>query len=164
MSGLPATTPVSTPAANTTAPSVTAEVLVRARVISDDPLQRTIPVTLRRLAGEPHSVRLVFPAEVSPERTENEWVLPRGLLETGLHTPAHRGGVHVWPCGRVQVVMEFHAPEGVAVVQFDSSPLRRFLRRTAEPEPHDAHDADTRTHAHAHDGDAGPAPRADRAD
>ncbi|MFJ3911548.1 SsgA family sporulation/cell division regulator [Streptomyces vinaceus] len=103
---------------------------VTARVISDDPLFRKIPVALRFAPAEPLAVRIVFPAGLSPEGTENEWVFPRALLEAGLQAPTGTGDVRVWPCGRVQAVVEFHSPEGVAVIQFDIAALRRFLRRT----------------------------------
>ncbi|MEV6950850.1 SsgA family sporulation/cell division regulator [Streptomyces sp. NPDC051183] len=106
---------------------------VRARVITDDPLYRTIPVALRFAPAEPLAVRIVFPAGISPEGTDNEWVFPRALLEAGLQAPTGTGDVRVWPCGRVQAVVEFHSPEGVAVVQFDIAALRRFLRRTYAP-------------------------------
>ncbi|MFJ7155961.1 SsgA family sporulation/cell division regulator [Streptomyces sp. NPDC101118] len=108
---------------------------VRGRVVTDDPLYRVIPVALRFLPDEPLAVRIVFPAGISPEGTENEWVLARTLLETGLQAPTGTGDVRVWPCGRVQAVVEFHSPDGVAVVQFDTSALRRFLRRTYAVSP-----------------------------
>lgn len=71
-----------------------------------------------------------------------EWTLPRDLLEQGLGTPVSRGDVRVWPCGRVQTVVEFHSAQGVSMVQFTTKALTRFLRRTyaaaaaAEPVPH----------------------------
>ncbi|MFJ4780701.1 SsgA family sporulation/cell division regulator [Streptomyces sp. NPDC088762] len=116
--------PASSPAASAV------EERVRARVITDDPLYRTIPVALRFAPAEPLAVRIVFPADLSPEGTDNEWVLPLALLEAGLLAPAGTGDVRVWPCGRVQAIVEFHSPEGVAVIQFDIAALRRFLRRT----------------------------------
>ncbi|MBW5485214.1 SsgA family sporulation/cell division regulator [Streptomyces bambusae] len=116
--------------ATTTAP---VEERVRARVITDDPLYRAIPVALRFLPAEPLAVRIVFPAGLSPEGTENEWVFPRALLEAGLQAPSGSGDIRVWPAGRVQAVVEFHSPDGVAVVQFDIAALRRFLRRTHAP-------------------------------
>ncbi|MET9857142.1 SsgA family sporulation/cell division regulator [Streptomyces sp. NPDC006450] len=122
-----------TRAATATAPFV--EERVRARVITDDPLYRAIPVCLRFVPAEPLAVRIVFPADLSPEGTDNEWVFPRALLEAGLQAPTGTGDVRVWPCGRVQAVVEFHSPEGVAVVQFDIAALRRFLRRTYAPAP-----------------------------
>ncbi|MFF4321020.1 SsgA family sporulation/cell division regulator [Streptomyces sp. NPDC001568] len=116
-----------------TADTTAVEERVRARVITDDPLYRTIPVALRFAPDEPLAVRIVFPAELSPEGTDNEWVFPRALLEAGLTAPTGTGDVRVWPCGRVQAVVEFHSPDGVAVVQFDIAALRRFLRRTYAP-------------------------------
>ncbi|WP_030156584.1 SsgA family sporulation/cell division regulator [Streptomyces sp. NRRL S-244] len=113
-----------------TAVAAAVEDRVTARVISDDPLFRKIPVALRFAAAEPLAVRIVFPAGLSPEGTDNEWVFPRALLEAGLQAPTGTGDVRVWPCGRVQAVVEFHSPEGVAVIQFDIAALRRFLRRT----------------------------------
>ncbi|MFG2341342.1 SsgA family sporulation/cell division regulator [Streptomyces yangpuensis] len=113
-----------------TATAAPVEERVRARVITDDPLYRAIPVALRFTPAEPLAVRIVFPADLSPEGTDNEWVFPRALLEAGLQAPTGTGDVRVWPCGRVQAVVEFHSPEGVAVVQFDIAALRRFLRRT----------------------------------
>jgi len=56
-------------------------------------------------------------------------LLPRPP-EQGLRTPAGTGDVRIWPCGRVQAVVEFHSPQGVAVVQFETKTLLRFLRRT----------------------------------
>ncbi|UQX01517.1 SsgA family sporulation/cell division regulator [Streptomyces sp. RerS4] len=114
---------------STTVPSAVEE-RVLARVITDDPLYRAIPVALRFRPEEPLAVRIVFPAELSPEGTDNEWVFPRALLEAGLLAPTGTGDVRVWPCGRVQAIVEFHSPEGVAVIQFDIASLRRFLRRT----------------------------------
>ncbi|MDX6764958.1 SsgA family sporulation/cell division regulator, partial [Streptomyces sp. F8] len=66
------------PATATAAP---VEERVRARVITDDPLYRAIPVALRFTPAEPLAVRIVFPADLSPEGTDNEWVFPRALLE-----------------------------------------------------------------------------------
>ncbi|MFE9845616.1 SsgA family sporulation/cell division regulator [Streptomyces goshikiensis] len=120
-----ATTTTATPAL----PAVVEE-RVRGRVITDDPLYRAIPVALRFTPAEPLAVRIVFPADLSPEGSENEWVFPRALLEAGLQAPTGTGDVRVWPCGRVQAVVEFHSPEGVAVIQFDIKALRRFVRLT----------------------------------
>ncbi|ROQ97593.1 sporulation and cell division protein SsgA [Streptomyces sp. 2132.2] len=122
--------PVAAATAVATAVAAAVEDRVTARVISDDPLFRKIPVALRFAPAEPLAVRIVFPAGLSPEGTENEWVFPRALLEAGLQAPTGTGDVRVWPCGRVQAVVEFHSPEGVAVIQFDIAALRRFLRRT----------------------------------
>ncbi|MCX4629441.1 MULTISPECIES: SsgA family sporulation/cell division regulator [unclassified Streptomyces] len=125
----PPTASVATATAVATAVAAVEE-RVTARVITDDPLYRKIPVALRFAPAEPLAVRIVFPAGLSPEGTDNEWVFPRALLEAGLQAPTGTGDVRVWPCGRVQAVVEFHSPEGVAVIQFDIAVLRRFLRRT----------------------------------
>ncbi|MBT2480509.1 SsgA family sporulation/cell division regulator [Streptomyces sp. ISL-94] len=122
--------PAENPAATTTTTASAVEERVSARVITDDPLYRTIPVALRFAPAEPLAVRVVFPADRSCEGTDNEWVFPRALLEAGLLAPTGTGDVRVWPCGRVQAIVEFHSPEGVAVIQFDIAALRRFLRRT----------------------------------
>ncbi|MFE9925861.1 SsgA family sporulation/cell division regulator [Streptomyces sp. NPDC005774] len=72
----------------------------------------------------------------------HEWALPRDLLEHGLRTPVDRGDVRVWPCGRVQTIVEFHSAQGVTMVQFETKALTRFLRRmhvaaaAIEPVPH----------------------------
>ncbi|MER7462954.1 SsgA family sporulation/cell division regulator [Streptomyces sp. NPDC097981] len=124
----PPATSAPTAVATAVAPAAVEE-RVTARVISDDPLYRKIPVALRFAPAEPLAVRIVFPGGLSPEGTDNEWVFPRALLEAGLQAPTGTGDVRVWPCGRVQAVVECHSPEGVAVIQFDIAALRRFLRR-----------------------------------
>ncbi|SDC98613.1 SsgA family sporulation/cell division regulator [Streptomyces prasinopilosus] len=115
----------------------------RAQVVTDADVLRdmdrgTVPVALSYDPGrDPRTVRMR--AAGSPAR---EWTLPRDLLEHGLRTPVERGDVRVWPCGRVQTVVEFHSPRGVSMVQFETKALTRFLRRThvaaaaAEPVPH----------------------------
>ena len=96
----------------------------RGRLISDAPVARAVPVALRYDPGfSPETVRFVFPGAV-------EWSFPRALLETGMRTPTRRGDIGIWPCGRVQTVVEFHTAHGVAVVQFDTTALLRFLRHT----------------------------------
>ncbi|MFD4373988.1 SsgA family sporulation/cell division regulator [Streptomyces sp. NPDC058486] len=96
----------------------------RGRLIGDAPVSRAVPVTLRYDPGfSPATVRFGLPGGI-------EWSFPRALLEDGLREPAHRGDIAVWPCGRVQTVVEFHGADGVAVVQFDSTALMRFLEHT----------------------------------
>ncbi|MFF9349495.1 SsgA family sporulation/cell division regulator [Streptomyces sp. NPDC014734] len=88
-----------------------------------DPLP-AVPVDLVYDAdADPRTVHLAFPGGI-------EWAFGLDLLERGLRSPAERGGVRVWPCGRTQLVVERHSEEGVEVVQFDSAPLVRFLYRT----------------------------------
>ncbi|MER7518968.1 SsgA family sporulation/cell division regulator [Streptomyces sp. NPDC126499] len=96
----------------------------KGRIISDAPLSRPVPVALRFDPDfQPATVRFVFPGDI-------EWSFPRALLETGLRAPARRGDIGVWPCGRVQTIVEFHTDDGVAVVQFDTTALLRFLKHT----------------------------------
>jgi hypothetical protein len=93
-----------------------------------------VPVELRYDArAAPRSVSLSF-AEV-PGGPEHAWVFARDLLERGLRGPAGSGAVRVWPSGRVRAVVELHSDDGVALVQFDSSALARFLRRTYREAP-----------------------------
>ncbi|WP_338672284.1 SsgA family sporulation/cell division regulator [Streptomyces sp. SCSIO 30461] len=96
----------------------------KARIVNDAPHFRSVPVALRYDgAHDPDAVHVVFPSG-------SDWTFRRDLLESGLRAPARRGDVAVWPCGRAQVVVELHSPDGVAVIQFDSRPLMRFLRLT----------------------------------
>lgn len=86
---------------------------------------RRAPVRRR---GRPGIVRFFFPGGT-------EWVFARELLEAGLRSPQRSGDIGIWPCGRAQVVVEFHSADGVAVVQFDNTPLMRFLRGTYAEAP-----------------------------
>ncbi|OIJ63825.1 SsgA family sporulation/cell division regulator [Streptomyces mangrovisoli] len=93
-----------------------------------------VPVVLRYdPETDPRSVRVGLPGP-------HEWTFSRTLLENGLRAPVGQGDVRVWPCGRVQAVVEFHSAQGVSVVQFESKALLRFLRRTylasAQPVAH----------------------------
>ncbi|MGW1140005.1 SsgA family sporulation/cell division regulator [Streptomyces zhihengii] len=96
----------------------------RGRIVTDAPQYRPVRVSLRYDPTEdPASVCFSFPSG-------REWTFPRELLETGLKAPVRRGDIEVWPCGRVQAVVEFHTRDGVAVVQFEAKTLLRFLRHT----------------------------------
>jgi hypothetical protein len=101
------------------------EQYARAHIVTDsreDP--PAVPVALRYdPEADPRKVHVMLPGH-------HEWAFTRDLLEQGLRAPTASGDVHIWPCGRVQAVMEFHTPDGVEVVQFDSKALIRFLRRT----------------------------------
>ncbi|MGW5973140.1 SsgA family sporulation/cell division regulator [Streptomyces sp. NPDC055186] len=95
-------------------------------------------------------VMLCYDAERAPRTVtvrmpgpgNREWSAPLALLEQGLRAPVGSGDVRVWPCGRVQTVVEFHSAREVSVVQFETKALTRFLRRThtaaatAAPVPH----------------------------
>ncbi|MFE9726505.1 SsgA family sporulation/cell division regulator [Streptomyces sp. NPDC005794] len=96
---------------------------LRARLITDGPDSRLVPVELRCDPAEPGTVRVRLPGGV-------EWVFALDLLERGLRSPVTHGDVRMWPCGRAQLVLELHATDGVAVFQFDNAPLIRLLSRT----------------------------------
>ena len=108
------------------------EQYARAHIVTDADIvdEDAVPVVLRYdPESDPRSVRVGLPGT-------HEWTFSRALLEQGLRAPAGSGEVRVWPCGRVQAVVEFHSAQGVSVVQFESKALLRFLRRTymaAEP-------------------------------
>ncbi|MGY0020669.1 SsgA family sporulation/cell division regulator [Streptomyces sp. cg35] len=112
---------------------VTLEQPARARLVTAEGPggpERALTVTLRYSSADPLAIRLVFPAAATLAGAEVTWAFSRALLDEGLRTPTGTGDVHVWPCGRARTVVELHAPEGLAVVQFDTSALRRFLRRS----------------------------------
>ncbi|RFU88711.1 SsgA family sporulation/cell division regulator [Streptomyces triticagri] len=105
----------------------------RCRVVTDSPEgSRAIRAALRYdIGADAPAVRIAFPGG-------HEWTCPRELLERGARAPAQLGEVQVWPCGRAQLILEFHEPDGVTVLQFDVVPLIRFLQRTygaAAPSP-----------------------------
>ncbi|AQS69168.1 SsgA family sporulation/cell division regulator [Streptomyces pactum] len=121
------------------------EQYARAHILTDADLPDeddggAIPVVLRYDPDrDPRSVRVALPAR-GPGPGSREWTFSRALLEQGLRAPAGSGEVRVWPCGRVQAVVEFHSPQGCSVVQFETKALMRFLRRTytavAQPVAH----------------------------
>ncbi|MFJ8542822.1 SsgA family sporulation/cell division regulator [Streptomyces sp. NPDC093586] len=121
------------------------EQYARAHILTDADLPDeedggAISVVLRYDPGhDPRSVCVGLPGR-GPGAAAREWRFSRDLLEQGLRAPAGSGEVRVWPCGRVQAVVEFHSPQGCSVVQFETKALIRFLRRTyaavAEPVPH----------------------------
>ncbi|MFD5040104.1 SsgA family sporulation/cell division regulator [Streptomyces sp. NPDC058377] len=94
----------------------------RARLITDGPDPRLVPVELRHDPAEPQTVHVRLPGGVDQP-------LGLDLLERGLRSPVTRGDIRVWPCGRAQLVLELHSPDGVAVFQFDIAPLIRFVSR-----------------------------------
>ncbi|MBQ0829458.1 SsgA family sporulation/cell division regulator [Streptomyces tagetis] len=116
---------------------VRARIVTEADVAPDATGDGALPVLLRYdPAADPGTVRVALPQDTGPR----EWAFPRELLERGLRAPAGTGDVRVWPCGRVQTVIEFHAGDACSVVQFENRALTRFLRRThraaAEPVAH----------------------------
>nr|WSY54272.1 SsgA family sporulation/cell division regulator [Streptomyces sp. NBC_00886] len=104
------------------------EQYARAHIVTDEDVDRldrdSVPVVLRYdPAADPRAVRIDLPGP-------HEWTFSRALLEQGLRAPAGSGEVRVWPCGRVQAVVEFHSEQGVSVVQFETKTIMQFLRRT----------------------------------
>ncbi|XUL90347.1 SsgA family sporulation/cell division regulator [Streptomyces galilaeus] len=104
------------------------EQYARAHIVTDEDVDRldpaAVPVVLRYdPESDPRTVRIDLPGT-------HEWTFDRELLEEGLRAPAGSGEVRVWPCGRVQAVVEFHSEQGVSVVQFETKTIMRFLRRT----------------------------------
>ncbi|NUP39120.1 MAG: SsgA family sporulation/cell division regulator [Streptomyces sp.] len=109
---------------------LTLEQPARGRLITADERELPVPATLRYDATDPLAVHLDFPPEVSLDGTGVTWTFGRALLEEGLRRPAGNGDVHIWPCGQDRTVMELHSPYGLALLQFDTAALRRFLLRT----------------------------------
>ncbi|MEU5283990.1 SsgA family sporulation/cell division regulator [Streptomyces sp. CA-278952] len=105
------------------------EVHARARLITDGPLTRPVPVDLRYdPADERRAVHIGLP-------DGTDWSFGRDLLERGLRTPIERGDVRIWPCGRTQLIVELHSTDGVEVFQFEIRTLIRFLARTHAQSP-----------------------------
>lgn len=109
---------------------ITLEQPARARLITAENQELPVAATLRYTAADPLAVCIDFPPEVSLDGEGVTWTFARALLEEGLSGPAGGGDVHIWPCGRTSTVVEFHSPYGLALLQFDTPGLRRFLLRT----------------------------------
>lgn len=102
----------------------------RARLITGEERELPVPAKLRYASTDPLTVHLDFPGEVSLDGRGATWIFARSLLETGLRGPAGDGDVHIWPCGPERTVVELHSPYGMALLQFDTAALNRFLLRT----------------------------------
>ncbi|MDQ0579129.1 SsgA family sporulation/cell division regulator [Streptomyces rishiriensis] len=109
---------------------ITLEQPVRARLITAEDQELPVPATLRYDSLDPFAVHVDFPREVSLAGEAVTWTFGRTLLEEGVNGPAGSGDVHIWPCGPVRTVVEFHSPLGLALLQFDTAALRRFLLRS----------------------------------
>ncbi|WP_328869177.1 SsgA family sporulation/cell division regulator [Streptomyces sp. NBC_00287] len=109
---------------------ITLEQPVRARLITADEQELPAPATLRYGSADPLAVHIDFPPEISLDGDGATWTFARTLLAEGLRAPAGSGDVHIWPCGPARTVLEFHSPHGLALLQFDSATLRRFLLRS----------------------------------
>ena len=102
----------------------------RARLITGEERERPVPAKLRYSSTDPLAVHIDFPGEVSLDGHGATWTFARSLLEEGLRGPAGDGDVHIWPCGPERTVVELHSPYGMALLQFDTAALNRFLLRT----------------------------------
>ncbi|EXU63133.1 MULTISPECIES: spore wall synthesis regulator SsgD [Streptomyces] len=103
---------------------------VQAQLIASTPESRAIPACLHYERDDPFAVHISFPPSASLDGSAVEWTFGRELLAAGLRGPAGSGDVQMWPSGPQGTVLEFHAPEGMAMVQFDTADLRRFLGRS----------------------------------
>ncbi|MFF1296743.1 MULTISPECIES: SsgA family sporulation/cell division regulator [unclassified Streptomyces] len=108
---------------------------VEARLVAAAPRMPSIPATLHYDRRDPFAVRMTFPAPATLEGVEVCWTFSRELLTAGLETNEGHGDVRVRPYGYDRTVLEFHAPEGTAVVHVRSGEVRRFLQATAELVP-----------------------------
>ncbi|MFY4720782.1 SsgA family sporulation/cell division regulator [Streptomyces sp. LaBMicrA B280] len=108
---------------------------VEARLVAAAPRMPSIPATLRYDRCDPFAVRMTFPAPATLEGVEVCWTFARELLAAGLLAPEGQGDVRVRPYGYDRIVLEFHAPEGTAVVHVRAGEIRRFLEATGELVP-----------------------------
>ena len=108
---------------------------VEARLVAAAPRMQSIPATLRYDRRDPFAVRMTFPAPATLEGVEVCWTFSRELLAAGLHGPEGFGDVRVRPYGYDRTVLEFHAPEGTAIVHVRSGEIRRFLEATDDLVP-----------------------------
>ncbi|MBD0842987.1 MULTISPECIES: SsgA family sporulation/cell division regulator [unclassified Streptomyces] len=109
---------------------VTLQQPARARLITADEQELPASATLRYTSADPLAVHIDFPPEISLDGEGVTWTFARSLLADGLHGPTGGGDVHIWPCGRARTVLELHSPYGLALLQFDTSALERFVLRT----------------------------------
>jgi hypothetical protein len=108
---------------------------VEARLVAAAPRMPSIPATLHYDRTDPFAVRMTFPAPATLEGVEVCWTFARDLLVSGCETPVGQGDVRVRPYGYERLVLEFHAPEGTAVVHVRAEQVRSFLDRTTELVP-----------------------------
>ncbi|MCD7443266.1 SsgA family sporulation/cell division regulator [Streptomyces lincolnensis] len=115
--------------------SIVIEQPVEARLVAAAPRMPSIPATLHYDRTDPFAVRMTFPAPATLEGVEVCWTFSRELLAAGLEGPEGHGDVRVRPYGYERTVLEFHAPEGTAVVHVRTGELQQFLDATDELVP-----------------------------
>ncbi|MGW7487716.1 SsgA family sporulation/cell division regulator [Streptomyces sp. NPDC054786] len=108
---------------------------VQVRLIATTFGPHAVPAVLHYAPADPLAVRMFFPPEISLDGCAVDWAFARELLDQGLRTPAGRGDVRVRPSGPDRTVMEFHAQEGIAMVQLKTADVRLFLARSYEAVP-----------------------------
>jgi len=108
---------------------------VEARLVAAAPRMQSIPATLHYDRTDPFAVRMTFPAPATLEGVDVCWTFARDLLAAGLKDAEGHGDVRVRPYGFDRTVLEFHAPEGTAIVHVHSADVRRFLESTSELVP-----------------------------
>ncbi|MFJ8625658.1 SsgA family sporulation/cell division regulator [Kitasatospora sp. NPDC093550] len=115
----------------------TVEETVQARLILSPHRSARLRVVLSYLPEDPLAVRMAFPAEFSLDGTEEGrdaedvvWVFARRLLSEGIELPTGVGDVHVRPSPARSTMVELRAPEGTALLRFETGDLRRFLWRS----------------------------------
>ncbi|NBE56307.1 SsgA family sporulation/cell division regulator [Streptomyces boluensis] len=111
--------------------STVIEQAVEARLVATAPRVPTIPATLLYDPRDPYAVDMAFPAPATLEGVDVSWTFARELLASGIERPTGEGDVRVRPYGYDRTVLEFHAPEGTAIVHVRTGELRRFLERAA---------------------------------
>ncbi|MEU9387791.1 SsgA family sporulation/cell division regulator [Streptomyces sp. NPDC048279] len=105
---------------------------VEARLVAASPRMPSIPASLCYDSEDPFAVRMTFPAPATLEGVDVCWTFSRDLLTAGLDAPEGDGDVRVRPYGYDRTVLEFHAPEGTAVIHVRTGEIRRFLEATGE--------------------------------
>jgi Streptomyces sporulation and cell division protein, SsgA len=108
---------------------------VEAHLVATAPRMPSIPAMLRYDRSDPFAVRMTFPAPATLEDVEVCWTFARELLVSGTEGPVGHGDVRVRPYGYERLILEFHAPEGTAVVHVRSDEVQRFLDLTTELVP-----------------------------
>ncbi|MGW5421953.1 SsgA family sporulation/cell division regulator [Streptomyces sp. NPDC003943] len=106
------------------------EQAVQARLVASAPRMESVAATLRYDREDPYAVSMAFPPPATLEGVEVSWAFARELLAEGVEGPAGVGDVRLRPYGYDRTVVEFHAPEGVAMVHVRTSELRSFLERS----------------------------------
>ncbi|MFF0434129.1 SsgA family sporulation/cell division regulator [Streptomyces sp. NPDC004327] len=110
--------------------STVIEQSVQARLVASAPRMESVAATLRYDREDPYAVSIAFPPPATLEGVEVSWAFARELLAEGVEGPAGVGDVRLRPYGYDRTVVEFHAPEGVAMVHVRTSELRGFLERS----------------------------------